>query len=140
MNHETVESITKTWMERVWNQLDTTAIDELIADEHTSYGAGDPIEGRSGWHAFHAAFTAAFADIQMNVEDQVVSGDKVASRWQGTMVHRASGKPVTLSGMLILRVAKGQVVEGWNTIDFLPMLSVLGLVSPGAVGEAFAVS
>ncbi len=47
MSQETVETITKTWMERVWNQLDTTAIDELISDDHVSYGAGDPIEGKA---------------------------------------------------------------------------------------------
>ena len=48
MGQETVETITRTWMERVCNQLDTTAIDELISDDHVSYGAGDPIEGKAG--------------------------------------------------------------------------------------------
>ena len=138
MSQETVETITKTWMERVWNQLDTTAIDELISDDHVSYGAGDPIEGKAGWHGFHAAFTAAFSDIRMTVEDEVVSGDKAASRWRGTMEHRASGTPVTLSGMFILRVVDGQVVEGWNSIDFLPLLMTLDLIPSDALQKALA--
>jgi ketosteroid isomerase-like protein len=138
MGQETVETISKTWMERVWNQLDTSAIDELIADGHVSYGAGDPIEGKAGWHDFHAAFTAAFSDIRITVEDQVVSGDKAASRWTGTMVHRASGTPVTLSGMLVVRVREGQVVEGWNLIDFLPLLTTLGIIPPDSVQKALA--
>ena len=138
MSQETVETITKTWMERVWNQLDKTAIDELISDDHVSYGAGDPIKGKAGWHGFHAAFTAAFSDIRITVEDQVVRGDKAASRWRGTMEHRASGTPVTLSGMLILRVVDGQVVEGWNSIDFLPLLTTLDLIPSDALQKALA--
>ena len=137
---QTVETITKTWMNRVWNELDTTAIDELISDDHVSHGAGDPIEGPAGWHGFHGAFTAAFADIRINVEDQVVEGDKVASRWSGTMVHRATSTPVTLNGMLILKVRDGQVVEGWNTMDFIPLLTALNLVPEDAIGKALAPS
>lgn len=138
MGKETVETITKTWMDRVWNQLDTAAIDELIADGHVAHGAGDPIKGRAGWHDFHAEFTAAFSDIRITVEDQIVSGDKAASRWSGTMVHRASGTPVSLSGMLIVRVRDGQFVEGWNSIDFLPLLSTLGIIPSDSIQKALA--
>ena len=134
MNQETFETPTETFMERVWNQLDTTVIDELIADEHVSYGVGDPIEGKSGWHGFHATFTAAFSDIQVTVEDLVISGDKEASRWTGTMVHRASGTPVTLSGMIINHICNGQIVAGYNSVDFIPMLMTLNLM-PGDVVE-----
>ena len=136
MNQETFETPTETFMERVWNQLDTTAIDELIADEHVSYGVGDPIEGKSGWHGFHATFTAAFSDIQVTVEDLVISGDKEASRWTGTMVHRASGTPVTLSGMIINHICNGQIVAGYNSVDFIPMLMTLNLMPGDAVEKA----
>jgi len=136
MNQETFETPTETFMERVWNQLDTTVIDELIADEHVSYGVGDPIEGKSGWHGFHATFTAAFSDIQVTVEDLVISGDKEASRWTGTMVHRASGTPVTLSGMIINHICNGQIVAGYNSVDFLPMLMTLNIMPGDAVEKA----
>ena len=136
MNQETFETPTETFMERVWNQLDTTVIDELIADEHVSYGVGDPIEGKSGWHGFHATFTAAFSDIQVTVEDLVISGDKEASRWTGTMVHRASGTPVTLSGMIINHICNGKIVAGYNSVDFLPMLMTLNIMPGDAVEKA----
>ena len=136
MSQKTFETITETFMERVWNQLDTTVIDELIPDEHVSYGVGDPIEGKPGWYGFHAAFTAAFSDIQITVEDLVVNGDKEASRWTGTMVHRASGTPVTLSGMIIIHIRDGQVVEGYTSGDFLPMLVTLNLMPGDAVEKA----
>ena len=69
MSKETVATISRTWMERVWNQLDTSAIDELIADGHVSYGAGDPIEGKAGWHGFHGVMTGAYRDIAFEVKD-----------------------------------------------------------------------
>ena len=136
MSQKTFETLTETFMERVWNQLDTTVIDELIADEHVSHGVGDPIEGKLGWQGFHVAFTAAFSDIQVTVEDLVVSGDKEASRWTGTMVHRASSTPVTLSGMIINHIRDGQIVEGYNSVDFLPMLVNLNLIPGDAVEKA----
>lgn len=133
----TVETITKVWMDRVWNQLDADAIDELLTADAPVHGLGEaPIIGATGFRQFHAAFAGAFAEIRIRVADQVVQGDKVASRWAGTMVHRSTRTPVTAAGMVILRVANGQVVEAWNAADFLPMLTQLGLVPADAVERA----
>ena len=140
MSNETVKTISKTWMERVWNQLDTSAIDEMIAEGHVSYGAGDPIEGKAGWHAFHSVLTGAYEQIHFEIMDQIIEGDKVAARWEGTLVHRATGTAVPLSGMWILQVSEGQVIESWNTIDFIPLLMTLELIPGDAMDKALAPS
>lgn len=136
MSKETADTIVKTWMERVWNQLDTSAIDELVTDDHMAYGVGDPIQGAAGWKEFHAAFSNAFADIQIDVQDQVVGDDQVASRWEGTAEHRASGTQVTMSGMVIIWLREGRAEVSWNSVDFLPMLMALGLTPEDAMGRA----
>lgn len=51
---------------------------------------------------------------------RVARGDKVASRWSGTMTHKGSGTGVTTAGMVILVVRNGMIREAWNAADFLP--------------------
>ena len=135
MSQETVETMTKVWMERVWNQQDNAAFDELMSDEFVSHGFRT--SDKPGWRSFHAVLRAAYSDIHITVEDQIVSGDKVASRWTGTMVHRATVSPVTFSGMTILRVRNGQIVESWNSVDYLPMLKTLNLIPGDVIEKAF---
>ena len=114
------------------------AIDELLAPNAVAHGLGpEPLKGTADWRRFHAGFTAAFQNINISVEDQVVSGEKVAARIAGSCVHKATGKPVTFTGMIIARVSGGQLQEGWNSVDFLPMLTTLGIVPQDALAKAF---
>lgn len=139
MSTETPETIMYTWMRRVWNELDADAIDELLAVDALIHGLGEePIVGSGGWRAFHTAFTAAFADIRISVEDQVVEGDRVAIRFTAEMVHRASGTTVGLQSMAFVQVRNGLIVKGWNLVDFLPMLATLGFVPSDALDRAMA--
>ena len=135
MSQETVETMTKAWMERVWNQQDNAAFDELMSDEFVSHGFRTA--GKAQWRSFHTALRAAYGDIHITVEDQVVSGDKVASRWNGTMVHRATSTPVTFTGMTMLRIGNGQIMESWNSIDYLPLLKSLHLIPEDVIEKAF---
>ena len=138
MSPETPDTMLKTWMSRVWNQLDASAIDDLPAEDALAHGLGErPLKGPAEWHAFHASFVGAFSTIHVEVEDQVVGGDKVAARIKGTMVHKASGTPVTFTGVATARVANGKIQEAWNTVDFLPLLTALGIVPADAVARAF---
>jgi hypothetical protein len=141
MNAETADTIIKTWMSRVWNQLDAGAIDSLLAEDALAHGLGDrPLKGPAEFRAFHASFVAAFSDIHIDVEDQVVSSDKASARIKGTMRQRATGKLLTFTGASTVRVAHGKIQEGWNTVDFLPMLTALGIVPSDAMTQAFAKS
>lgn len=46
MSPETADTILKTWMSRVWNQLDADAIEDLLAKDALAYGLGDrPLKG-----------------------------------------------------------------------------------------------
>ena len=71
----------------------------------------------------------------------VAEGDKVASRLTVTGTQRgplpqgipATGKPVAVALMDMVRVANGKVVERWGVIDNLGLLQQLGVIPvPGA--------
>jgi predicted ester cyclase len=92
-----------------------------------------------------AAVPAAFAELRLAVDDLVAGDDKAAVRWTLTGTHRGAfgpypptGKQVTLTGIAIVRVANGQVAEGWGCFDTLSAMQQLGatVTLPGqAIGQ-----
>ena len=81
-----------------------------------------------------AAYRQAFPDLRFEIEDAIGSGDTVLIRWiaSGTNGGSLLGAPATgkfarWSGMSVLRVADGRIVEDWVENDRLGMLQQLGL-------------
>ena len=79
----------------------------------------------------------AFPDIKYVVEAQYGEGEKVATRYSATGTHTGefrgmppSGKPISLTGHMIMRLADGRVAEGWGYWDTLGLLQELGVLPP----------
>ena len=133
MGTETAETIIPAWIERVWNQRDVTAIDDLLNEDGVSYGLGEPFHGREPWYEFHAAMCNAFPRMHFDVLGQFTSGDWLCSRIRGDLVHGATDTPVTFEAMIMGRIRDGKFIEAWNSADWLPALTVLGLVEPDVI-------
>jgi steroid delta-isomerase-like uncharacterized protein len=102
-------------------------------------GAPDPLD-LEGFKQFGGVFRTAFPDGKLTIEDLIVEGDKVVSRitYRGTqtgdmMGIPPTGKPVTVSAMIMDQIADGKIVESWRLFDQMGMMQQLGLVpAPGA--------
>jgi predicted ester cyclase len=57
------------------------------------------------------------------------SGDGLGSK--------ATGRPVRIAGIVIVRIIDGQIVEGWNSWDQLGLLQQLGLLSRSEEPDRF---
>ena len=76
----------------------------------------------------------AFPDLRYALEDVIAEGDLVAARysWRGTHKGEAflgippSGKTILVRGMDFYRLRDGKIVEHWDNVDELGMLSQLG--------------
>jgi len=73
--------------------------------------------------------------IRMRVQDLIAEADKVVDRWTQTMPHSgefkgipATGKQVTVTGINIVRIADGKIVELWHREDALGLLQQLGAI------------
>ena len=64
------------------------------------------------------------SDLRITVEEQVVSGDRVASRFVVTGANR--GRRVRFGGITISRFENGLIVEDWSVTDTLGLLRQLG--------------
>jgi hypothetical protein len=72
------------------------------------------------------------SDISIRVEEQVVMGDRVASRF--VVSGTSHGRQVHFNGITISRFENGLIVEDWSVTDTLGMLRQLGLARSLLVG------
>lgn len=129
------------WYEEVWNKRDASAITRMLSVDAVVHGlaqSGGSLHGPDGFLQFHRAFTSAFPDLRVHVEDAIEQGDRVAMRFTATGTHSGDGlgfpatnRPMRVSGMTIARVAGGKFVEGWNVFDALGMMQQLGVAPQG---------
>lgn len=98
-------------------------------------GAPEPNLSVTAFKELVTGLLTAFPNFNITVQDQMVSGDKVAFRWIATGTHdgplgdaQATGKEVQFEGLIFDHVSGGQVVERWEQWDQMGMLQQLGLV------------
>ena len=134
---EDLKAFIHRWFEEVWNKGREEAIDEMFAEDGVAYGLADetgaPLRGPSGFKPFFRNFRGAFPDIKVVVEDTVAEGDRVAARCTLRATHAGDGlgfaatqKPMDITGIAIVRVRDGRIVEAWNNFDFMSMFQQLG--------------
>jgi steroid delta-isomerase-like uncharacterized protein len=133
------DTLVHRWFEEVWNKGRADAIDEMFADDGIAHGladaSGNELRGPASFKSFFYSFRDAFPDIQVTVEDTVAEGDKLAARCSVRGTHagdgiglRATNQPVTFTGICILRIVDGKIVEAWNNFDFMTMFQQLGAI------------
>ena len=127
--------------ERNWidglNRGDVSPADETFAPSCKIHMAGAP-EPSLSVAAFKELVTGlltAFPNFRVTVEDQMISGDKVAFRWVAEGTHNGplgeaepTGKQVRFEGLIFDHVVGDQVVARWEQWDQMGMLQQLGLV------------
>lgn len=85
---------------------------------------------------------AAFPDIRYSVDDMIAEGDRVATRYTMTATHtgayagiQATGKPIKVNGVEVVRIADGKIAESWDLLDSISMLRQLGALPPTALNK-----
>lgn len=137
---EEYQSFMHRWFEEVWNRQCEEAIDEMCTEDVVANGLtdaeGNTIRGRDAYKNLFRAFTSAYPDLKITVEDTVSEGDKIAARCRVTGTHTGEGlglaptnQPLEFTGMTIVRIEDGKIAEAWNEFDFMKMYSQLGALS-----------
>ena len=118
-----------------FNQGNLAAYYELFTPDFVLHNASMTIQGLEAYKQFLSMYLAAFPDARLTLEDMIAEGDKVVTRqtFRGThtgdlMGIPATGKQVSLPGIIITRLANGKAVEQWTNYDDLGLLQQLGVV------------
>ena len=118
------------WFQEVWNNGRESAISELLSDQTIIHGIADPDGaeemGLQGFKKFYNSFRNDFSNIQAQVEEVVTQEDFESAHCTVTAKHAKTGKDVKFSGIVLVRIDGGKIVESWNHFDFLTLYKQIG--------------
>jgi len=138
MSAKEIKALERRWFEES-NKGKAAAmavIDELHATDYIFHGgSGEEMRSRKDYKQFMSEFYSAFPDVHFTLDEIVVEGDKVATRWTMTGTHKGkiggippTNKKITIWGISIERVVGGKFVETWERYDTLGFMQQLGVV------------
>lgn len=83
-------------------------------------------------------YFGAFTEIETRIEHLVAEDDRVVLHWSTAGTHvgpygdvAATGKRITMTGMDLLRLEDGRIVECWSMWDGLSVYDQLGVLKIG---------
>jgi predicted ester cyclase len=117
---------------------DVSAANQIIAANWVNHDPSlPPLQGYEGFKQLVMLFQSAFPGLQLEIEDTLAEGDKVAARFRlrGTNTGSFQGMPPTgraidVTGTGIFRVVDGKVTDNWVNLDALGLMQQLGVVPP----------
>jgi steroid delta-isomerase-like uncharacterized protein len=123
-------------IEEGWNARRLVIFDELFASNMVDHSLpSDLPQTREGTRQLAVLYWRALPDLRLTIEDQIAESDKVATRWTARGTHTGdlmgiapTGKHLTVSGTVIIRMADGKFEEEWENFDALGMLRQLGVI------------
>src|SRR5919199_2809073 len=136
------KALLRRFYEELWSQGDLGAIPELVAEDFVDHHPlPDALPGREGLAALITTWRRAFPDMCEACEDLIAEGDRVVGRFTMRGTHNGefmgvapTGRRVTMSGIDIVRVAGGKIVEFWYGEHLLELMQQLGAV-PGFTAD-----
>ena len=130
------KNIVRRLLEEAFNKSNQAVVDELVASSFIDH---NPLPGlppnREGFRQSFVIFRHTFPDMVYIIEDIVAAEDKVVVRWSANGTQKEelmeippTGKRISVIGIDIFRITKGQISELWLTWDQLGMLQQLGVM------------
>lgn len=122
-----------------WDEADFD-LTRLFSPSYVNHVAPAPA---GGWKRGIAAavqiiqlYRLSYPDLTIAIDEQMVSGDKVITRYtaEGTHTARpflqmpATSKRYRISGIAIERIENGKIAESWGQWDMCSLLTQMGLL------------
>jgi predicted ester cyclase len=114
------------------------AVQEELAPNYVAHFPGIPVPlDAEGFKQLVNVFASGFPESHFDFDDEFAVGDKVVTRWTYHAVHTGefqglppTGKQVAMTGITILHIIGGKVVDNTVEMDQLGLLQQLGAVPP----------
>ena len=127
---------------RRWHQIfegDLAAADDIVAETCVYHDAPPGLlPGPEGVKEWAIMFRNGFPDLRVTEEIFIAEGDRVVARFVGKGTHQgefmgvpATGNQITISGINIMRIEEGMIVEHWVNLDAVGLMQQIGAI-PGA--------
>ena len=130
MSREQSEAIIRKYL-RAWETGDHVLFEEVLAPDFVDYMYG---QLRSRRTLLEQAADTTYIDRRITIEDVMWDGNRVSARVTSELTHAETGKRAAVTGMIMLVIKDGKIVEGWGQHDRLGHLQQLNVIP---VGEEF---
>jgi hypothetical protein len=111
-------------LERVCSGAGLDAASEYYSPSFLDHVNDLEFRGLAGTAESVALYKRSLTDLKIEVEEQVVDGDRVTSRF--VVTGKSYGRRVRFNGITLSRFDDGLIVEDWSVTDTAGMLRQLG--------------
>lgn len=126
---EANKQLVRLWILEGWNNdRNREVIDQVFArdwEDGNPTFPGQP-KGIAGAIYFVDQYRKVFPDIQFSITHLIADADHVTFRFEATATHKgtlmgipATGRRVTVTGIVIHKVENGRFAKSWNEVDRL---------------------
>ena len=137
MSTEENKAVVRRFFEELLSTDNFALADELLSPDFRFYFAGNSVATNlESYKEFLMARRAAFPDRRFVVEDMIAEGDKVSARFTMRGTHKGefrsitpTGRVVTMTGIDMIRLVEGKMVEDRVEVDQLGMMQQLGAIA-----------
>ena len=117
----------------VWNEHKTDVIGEIVAERCVMHVGDREFRGRDGYRSFFDAYTGAFPDLSVQINDLIAEDGFVVTSYTARGHHTGplmgidpTGKQVKVNGVNIARYQDGKLVESQNLFNEMNLLQQVG--------------
>ncbi len=132
MSDERNKAVVRRYIEEIGNQGNLAVADEILGPGYVRFTPAGRLDVAAQKQRI-AMIREAFPDLHFTIENLLAESDKVAFHFTLRGTHRGpfqniapTGRPVTVTGVDIVRIAGGKIVEHWGVLDVLGLLQQLG--------------
>jgi predicted ester cyclase len=124
------KALVRKYFEEVWSKGNVAALDEMLASDFIDHdllpGQGS---SREEYKRSVTEFHTAFSHTGLTIDDQIIQGDKVVTKFSMTTTHRGtflgalpSGEEGIYSGIRIHRIVGDKITDEWSEGNLLGVL------------------
>jgi predicted ester cyclase len=120
------------WFEEVWNKGRREAIAQMLSPDSVVHEGGMDTAGPDGFYPYYDRLSATFSEIHFDIDDSLANDDTTCVRWVFTAKHSGeglgidpTGVKISVTGITVLRVGGGKLLEGWQNWDMLGLMEQL---------------
>jgi steroid delta-isomerase-like uncharacterized protein len=138
MSTEENKALVERWFQALNDRTAMQHLSEFYAPTYVLHDPAAPPDLPPGPEAIQqmfGAYATAFPEAKATIDELITAGDRVVIRFTMRTTHQGefeglqpTGKPITITGISIVRFADGKMVEEWQQMDNLGMMQQLGAI------------
>ena len=135
----THRNVLETWFRRVWHEEELSAIDEMLSPDAKVLGIKETSQmGPGEFRPFAEAMLALIGNIHIEIKMFMEDGDWCCALIAVSATARQTGQAVNFDGQVMVRMSGGQLVEGYNHLDFICLYEQLGLMPEATLSHCLS--